>query len=177
MRVRVRHRRLHRRQSHESACGALTHGSLRRPGAASAARLCQGVQQTCASAMAHGAWAEGESCDVQSEGEGEKRERTRVRAGPRTLVVGVSTPPEPACGVVPHSGASDIYKAPPPLEAWGAVMSLRSLRNIPETKRSGSTGMKPAQGDMDRGQGDGARRWLARAGKGAHARRAGVCQH
>jgi len=54
-------------------------------------------------------------------------ERARVRAGSRcTSVVGVSTPPEPACGVVPHSGALDIYIAPPPLEAWGAVVACEA---------------------------------------------------
>ena len=40
--------------------------------------------------------------------------------------MGVSTPPEPACGVVPHSGALDIYIAPPPLEAWGAFDDVES---------------------------------------------------
>ena len=35
--------------------------------------------------------------------EEQEEERACVRAGSRTLVVGVSTPPEPACGVVPHS--------------------------------------------------------------------------
>ena len=48
-------------------------------------------------------------------------ERACVRAGPRTSVVGVSTPPEPACGVVPHSAPWIFDIAPPPLEAWGAV--------------------------------------------------------
>ena len=45
---------------------------------------------------------DGGTHDVQSKGEKRKRGRG-VRAGPRTLDVGVSTPPEPACGVVPHS--------------------------------------------------------------------------
>ena len=53
--------------------------------------------------------------------------KRRVRSGQvkssqvKSSLVRVSTPPEPAVRGGTPLGASDIYIAPPPLEAWGAV--------------------------------------------------------
>ena len=77
-----------------------------------------GCDRACMVCIGGGSRAQALGKGQRSRREGE---RACVRAGPRTSVVGVSTPPEPACGVVPHSARWIFDIAPPPLEAWDAV--------------------------------------------------------
>ena len=88
---------------------SLARRPARRGGRRPVEQACQEGQQACC--VSHGAWVERGGGEVArshgmhgAERERSRRagERARVRAGPRTLIVGVSTPPEPASGVVPH---------------------------------------------------------------------------